>query len=410
MGLENFITEAFHEPRDYVAYHVGRELVELHPGKSIIEGETGSFDLEAFVRAGKCTVVHETSLFSHIKTDWIGAGRKLKDRVENSWLNVLWRGTLIDVLFLSWAEGCYKTRHHWIIAEDRKVAEDFFREVCEWCDQVRGEVLVFEDGEWEKNQELYAAVKSATFDNLILREPLKQEIRDDFERFFASRELYERYRIPWKRGVLFTGPPGNGKTHTVKALINQLKQPCLYVKSFKCSYQTDQESMRAVFSRARQTTPCLLVMEDLDSMIDDKNRSFFLNELDGFEANTGVVAVATTNHADRLDPAIVERPSRFDRKYSFELPAEAERSRYVVAWNNDLQSDLRLSSKAIPSVVRQSDGFSFAYMKELFVSSMMQWMALNGSTSMDNIVLAQAVRLREQMSTAASAVSAQAGN
>jgi SpoVK/Ycf46/Vps4 family AAA+-type ATPase len=69
-------------------------------------------------------------------------------------------------------------------------------------------------------------------------------------------------------------------------------------------------------------------MEDIDSMVTDKIRSLFLNELDGFATNVGVVVLATTNHPERLDPAILDRPSRFDRKYYFELPAEAERRAY----------------------------------------------------------------------------------
>src|SRR2546429_639178 len=74
---------------------------------------------------------------------------------------------------------------------------------------------------------LRCSITSATFDNLILRDGLKQEIQNDFAQFFQSRDVYERYRIPWKRGVLLIGPPGNGKTHTVKALVNQLARPCL---------------------------------------------------------------------------------------------------------------------------------------------------------------------------------------
>ena len=103
----------------------------------------------------------------------------------------------------------------------------------------------FQDGEWEKNKDCMS-IKSSTFDNLILPAALKQEIQNDFGQFFDSREVYERYRIPWKRGVLFIGPPGNGKTHTLKALINQLAQPCLYVKGFKSDEATEQENMRMV--------------------------------------------------------------------------------------------------------------------------------------------------------------------
>lgn len=396
MGIENFIKDALYKPNDYIAYHVGRELAELHPGKAIIEGETRSFDLETFVRAEKCSVVHETSIFNHIKTDWMGPGKNPRRSVENSWLNVLWRGQLLDVVLLTYSQRCYPSRHHWIVADSKKLAEDFFAEVCEWSSEVRGEVLVFQDGEWTKNKELFDAIKTATFDNLILRDTLKQEIRDDFAQFFLSREVYERYRIPWKRGVLFIGPPGNGKTHTPKALVNQLGQPCLYIKGFNSEYATDQENMRSVFARARITTPCLLVMEDLDSMIDDKTRAFFLNELDGFESNTGVVVLATTNHPDRLDPAILDRPSRFDRKYYFNLPTAAERSEYVAGWNKELQGELRISEEVAAELVRQTEGFSFAYMKELFLSSMMQWIATLG-VSMDKIILGQATQLRGQM-------------
>ncbi|MGI9167856.1 MAG: AAA family ATPase [Pyrinomonadaceae bacterium] len=376
-------------------------MAELHPGKAIIEGETGSFDLEAFVRAEKCSLVHESSIFNHIKTAWNGPGKDPTQNTENSWLNVLWRGELLDVVLVTWAETRYRSRHHWIAAETRKLAEAFFAEVCEWSSGVRGEVLVFQDGEWAKNKELFDAIKTATFDNLVLRNTLKLEIQNDFAQFFLSREVYERYRIPWKRGVLFIGPPGNGKTHTLKALVNQLQRPCLYVKGFKSEYATDQESMRLVFARARMTTPCLVVMEDLDSMIDDKSRAFFLNELDGFETNTGVVVLATTNHPDRLDPAILDRPSRFDRKYYFHLPAEPERSAYITAWNKELQVELRLSEEIAAEVVRQTEGFSFAYMKELFLSSMMHWMARTGGVPVGEIILGQAAQLRDQMDASA---------
>src|SRR6266571_3892758 len=150
------------------------------------------------------------------------------------------------------------------------------------------------------------------------------------------------------------------------------------------------------FTRSEVKYISTLVMEDLDSMIDDKTRAFFLNELDGFETNTGVVVLATTNHPDRLDPAILDRPSRFDRKYYFDLPTGAERSAYIAAWNNELQPELRLSETVAAEVVEQTKGFSFAYMKELFLSSMMEWMATRDSP-MDKIILGQTTQLQEQI-------------
>jgi SpoVK/Ycf46/Vps4 family AAA+-type ATPase len=72
--------------------------------------------------------------------------------------------------------------------------------------------------------------------------------------------------------------------------------------------------MSQVFRKARAEAPCVLILEDLDSLINDSNRSFFLNQLDGLENNDGLLVIGSTNHYDRLDPAITKRPSRFDRK------------------------------------------------------------------------------------------------
>ena len=400
MSMENFIRDALYKPNDYISYHVGRELAELHAGKTILEGQAWDFDLEAFVRAGRCSVIEEKSVFHHVKTKWVGVGKKLKQQIENSWLNVLWKGQLLDLVLVTWTEGSCRRRHQWIVADERKVAEEFFDAVCEWSCEVRGEILVYQDGFFEKDKQLFESIKSATFDNLVLPESLKQQIQNDFQQFFNSRALYEQYRIPWKRGAIFIGPPGNGKTHTLKALINQLGKPCLYVRSFKAEYGTEQENMAEVFKRARMKPPCIVVLEDLDSMIDNKNRAFFLNELDGFQSNTGVVVLATTNHPKKLDSSILERPSRFDRKYYFQLPAEAERLAYIEKWNEELQPELRVTQSGAAAVVRKTENFSFAYLKELFVASMAQWMSTGGNGSMDEVILAQAKLLRSQMRSA----------
>jgi len=391
--MENFIREAHYKPNDYIGYHVGRELAELHPDKVIIEGRTPYFDLDAFVRDERCFVVEQKSVFHHVRMDWEGAGKKLKQEVQNSWLNVLWKGQLLDVILMTWLEGYYTRRHHWIVADDRETAEGFFDAVCEWECDVRGEILVFQDGYFQKDTELLESIKQTTFDNLVLPGSLKQQIQDDFRRFFNSREVYEQYGIPWKRGAIFIGPPGNGKTHTLKALINQLEKPCIYVRGFGT-----EEEIANLFVRARMVTPCVVVFEDLDSMVTNKNRSFFLNELDGFHCNSGIVVLATTNHPEKLDTAILERPSRFDRKYYFDLPAKAERLAYLEKWNQDLQPDMRMTEAGAAAVVVATEGFSFAYLKELLVSSMIQWISCCvGLVSMDGVVLEQAELLRSQM-------------
>jgi len=399
MSIENFIKDALYKPNDYTAYHVGRKLAELHPEKTVVAGQTWYFDVEAFVRDGHCSVIEQKSVFQQVKTDWEGTGKKLTNSIENSWLNVLWKGHLIELVLITWSEGLCRRRHHWIVADEKQIAEDFFRSVCEWSCEVRGEILVYHDGYFRKDKQLFNSIKSATFENLILPHSLKQQIQTDFQQFFGSREVYERYQIPWKRGAIFIGPPGNGKTHTLKALINQLGKPCLYIRSFKSEDDTDEENMSEVFIRARMNSPCVLVLEDLDSMVDKDNRAFFLNELDGFNSNTGVVVLATTNHPEKLDSSILDRPSRFDRKYYFQLPADEERRAYIAKWNSELQPEMRVTEESMARVVNETQDFSFAYLKELFVTSMIHWLSAGSSGSMDEVILGQTELLRSQMNT-----------
>jgi len=87
---------------------------------------------------------------------------------------------------------------------------------------------------------------------------------------------------------------------SLRALIHGLGErqpaiPTLYVKTFEGAYG-DQRSIRDIFVKARLTAPCLLVFEDIDSLVVDKVRSYFLNEVDGLEDNDGILIVATTNH------------------------------------------------------------------------------------------------------------------
>ena len=86
--------------------------------------------------------------------------------------------------------------------------------------------------------------------------------------------------------------------------------------------------MHSVFERARawrRVSWCWRI----STRWSPTNRSFFLNEMDGFAANGGILTLATSNHPERLDPAIVQRPSRFDRTYRFDLPAQRERAAYM---------------------------------------------------------------------------------
>ena len=396
MNKENFLSEALCQHQDVLSYYVSHKLAERYSETVIVEGYEYSFDIEEFERCGQCEVVCVNTLYNQVRTEWMGVGERLQRTYENAWLSVLWKEHFLDVILVTYVHDNNKERYHWIIAETPNIANEFMRAVCDWTSPVEGEILVFEDGGWHNSQKLFDAIKSASFDDLVLPAGLKQSIADDFTRFLASRSLYEQYSLPWKRGVMLTGPPGNGKTHMVKAIVSHLNLPCLYVKSFESSCGVEA-GIRRVFNRARQQKPCLIVMEDIESLMPKKARSYFLNELDGFAQNTGVIVLATTNYPERLDPAIIDRPSRFDRKYHFGLPQLQERLQYL---QTKLHDDAQLSEAGCQQVAVLTEGFSFAYLKELVVSSLVEWIDNPVCGRMDEVMPQRATILQTQMRTA----------
>jgi len=160
--------------------------------------------------------------------------------------------------------------------------------------------------------------------------------------------------------------------------------------------------MRAVFSKARQTAPCVLILEDLDSLINERNRSFFLNELDGLEGNDGLLLMGTTNHFDRLDPGLSSRPSRFDRKYLFDDPDLEERGLYAVYWQKKLKNNKAIAfpDSLVDEVAAATEAFSFAYLKEAFVSTLVILARLDEDEekpSFRSILMEQIDVLRQQL-------------
>jgi len=410
------VDDALRQPPFAITYNVSQLLAQQFPSKAIFETDD-SFNLEDYAKAGLCMLQPKSVMFNEFLLRWDSEKNISEQSPANVWFEVEWQNYRLEVLQMGWDDKEY----FWIIADSAEVARSFFRAVSSWEAEIRSEVLVFEDGSWDKDEKLFKAIKSATFDNLVLPIGLRQTIQHDIDYFFTATAIYDSYNIPWKRGLLLVGPPGNGKTHAVKALLNWSGQPCLYVKSFKHHHITDEANIRQVFKRARDSAPCILVLEDLDSLLTKQNRSFFLNELDGFASNRGILTLATTNYPEKLDPAIVNRPSRFDRKYHFDLPALPERLTYIKQWAVSLRPPLALCDEEALSIAEKTADFSFAYLKELFVMALMGWFNQLQADGNNNIVtsesqlltrpelgsitLAQVELLREQMVTTAPAAS-----
>lgn len=206
---------------------------------------------------------------------------------------------------------------------------------------------------------------------------MKANLIEDVQGFFDNQQLYRKLAVPWKRGLILHGVPGNGKTISIKAIISALSGrdepiPSLYVKSFDAC-QGSKYSIHSIFMHARIMAPCLLIFEDLDSLVTDETRSYFLNEVDGLESNDGILMIGSTNHLETLDPAISRRPSRFDRKYHFKIPSEEERTAYCQFWRQKLADNdlVDFQEELCPIIAKMTDGFSFAYLKELFIIALL---------------------------------------
>jgi len=274
-------------------------------------------------------------------------------------------------------------KRQFILTSDPSAAYTLLKTVGSWQNVLHDEIWVFNQGFWQKDAALYQSIKKSNWTDIILPEDLKEDLLNTVLRFYDSRETYERLRVPWKRGLIFYGPPGNGKTVSIKATMKTLYDrkepvPTLYVKSLT-SFGGPEYSINQIFAKARQEAPCYLVFEDLDSLVTDAVRSFFLNAVDGLSENEGILMVGSTNHLDRLDPGIAKRPSRFDRKYLFPDPDLEGRRRYCGYWQRKLKGneDVEFPDELLSPIAGLMGGFSFAYMQEAFVSTLLR--IANGS-------------------------------
>lgn len=398
-STERDLYAALSAPLSSINASVTQLLRTLRPLAHVAFTELYSFDVDTFLFDGHCARSPRPDVAPVFRLIYDETQAKLEEDVRHGWFDVQWQGHALEVVSLSWSNDNCTDRFSWVIAERRAVAEAFVDAVCKACNEVKGQVLVFEDGHFRKSEELYHSIQRASFDDLVLGGTLKEDLRADVARFFGRRAFYEAHRIPWKRGLLLIGPPGNGKTQTLKALLKELALPVLYVKTFK-DRNEDSKNIRNVFTRARRVAPCVVVVEDLDCALDEATRSVFLNELDGFAQNAGLLTVATTNHPHKLDRSILDRPSRFDRKFHFPLPAAAERKAFLAKWNADANAALRMTEAGLEALVPKTDGFTFAYLKELVLSASLVWVDDARPGAMDEIATKVCRGLKKEMESA----------
>ncbi|MBS1702179.1 MAG: ATP-binding protein [Armatimonadetes bacterium] len=394
------LAAALDKPQDAIYPTAHRLLKEAYPDQFVLETEESFFIPEKTSASWKITAYSSPEFESQF--DY--AYRPKKDRVITSlysgWMQAEWSGHPFLLLAIGVKASFCREMRWFVVGESKEITETFFAEVCRSCSTVKHEVLVFSEGSAQPSRALYNSIQGASLEDLVLQDDLSRQIETDIQLFIEQAETYRKYRIPWKRGYILLGPPGNGKTHMIKALINRFKLPCLYVRSLTSQHLSPQRCVANAFARAREISPCLMVFEDLDTLLDETNRSFFLNELDGFASNDGIIAIASCNFPEKLDVAILDRPSRFDRKFHFELPELKERRQYFEVIMTRFDAELHLDEAGLDKASEATHGYSFAYLKELYVSSAVRWISLDRKQPILDIILEQADTLRDQMATA----------
>lgn len=375
-----------------------RLIRQTYPDYHVTEVAENRVSLFEYADAGKANLALDSDEDSfHATRRWSSVGERIEKKLHPGKLNddfrfarfqYIWEGKEFLIYFIVWKDMLESQQRMFYILHPRNEAniveghctdtDELVLAAGKWTSQLHDEIFVFDDGHWEKSKELWKSVHGSSWDDVILDPEMKKNIIEDVQGFFDNQGLYSQFAVPWKRGIILHGVPGNGKTVSIKALMSSLYAradniPSLYVKSFDTKCQTEQYSIRQIFIQARRSAPCLLVFEDLDSLVGDDIRSYFLNEVDGLESNDGILMIGSTNHLDRLDPAIAKRPSRFDRKYHFKLPGESERALYAEYWRKKLlqNNTVEFPEELCGIIAQLTEGFSFAYLKELFVMALL---------------------------------------
>lgn len=185
--------------------------------------------------------------------------------------------------------------------------------------------------------------------DVVLTPETQQEI-DEFVKLFLDVEGRQRLGLKRPRGLLFYGPPGNGKTLIARNLANKIR--CNFmavaVSDIRSMYAgVASEKLREIFDAAQLRQPCVLFIDEIDGVFPVRSQSAsgggverddnatvgaFLAMLDGFENDSEVFVIGATNRKDSIDPALL-RPGRLDRHIEIGKPRLAERKKILESWS-----------------------------------------------------------------------------
>ena len=218
--------------------------------------------------------------------------------------------------------------------------------------------------------------KTATFADVAGEDEEKEELKEVVE-FLKSPDKFNTLGARIPHGVLLVGPPGTGKTLLARACAGEAGVPFYSISGsdfVEMYVGVGASRVRDLFDKAKKTMPCIIFIDEIDAVgrqrgaglgggHDEREQTLnqLLVEMDGFEANAGIIVMAATNRADILDKALL-RPGRFDRQVYVGLPDVRGREEIlkVHTRNKPLAPDVSLKV-----IAQRTAGFAGADLENL---------------------------------------------
>jgi cell division protease FtsH len=215
-----------------------------------------------------------------------------------------------------------------------------------------------------------------TFEDVAGIDEAKQELEEIVE-YLKDPQKFQRLGGKIPKGVLLVGPPGTGKTLLARAIAGEANVPFFTISGsdfVEMFVGVGASRVRDMFEQGKKNAPCIIFIDEIDAVgrhrgaglgggNDEREQTLnqLLVEMDGFEANEGVILIAATNRPDVLDPALL-RPGRFDRQVVVPNPDVVGREKILKVHMRKVP----LASDVDPKIIaRGTPGFSGADLANL---------------------------------------------